>query len=926
LPGAIKSVIIDFQMEIPSRYEPSKIESKWRNFWLEKHLFHSEPDQKRKPFTIVIPPPNVTGSLHMGHALNAVLQDALIRWGHFTGDNTEWLPGTDHGGIATQHVVEKQLLVKGIGRESLTRESLLNAILKWKEETGCQILEQLRRLGCALDWDRLRFTMDETCSRAVYHAFGMLYERGLIYRGNYIVNWCPRCHTVLSELETESNEQQGHLWYIKYPLVDGSGEVTVATTRPETMLGDTAVAVNPKDKRHGNLVGKKVILPLMNREIPIIADEVVDPEFGTGAVKVTPSHDPNDFEIAKRHNLQFVEVIGRDARMTESAGKYSGMDRYECRKSVIADLGEQGLLEKTENYTVPLSVCYRCGTVLEPLVSEQWYLKTHTIALAALEAVHSNRIKFYPQSWQKPLELWLGNLRDWCLGRQIVWGHKMPVWYCKNSLPESLGGQNHGDGQCKPVFSVDKPEKCPYCGSADMIQDPDVIDTWFSSALWPFSTFGWPDKTQGLSYYYPGTVLVTGYEILYLWVSRMIMMGLYFLGDVPFHNVYIHGIVRDKTGKKMSKTLGNVIDPLVIMDKYGTDALRYSIAKNGVLGRDIQISENDFIEGRNFANKIWNASRFVLLNLSGGGEKIAKLEEMPEAASLADRWILCELNDTVNKINEAFSQYRISEVARLVYDFFWSKFCDWYLELCKPVLYEAVEDEKAGSGFRPAPPGPKKTATCHVLAYVLGQTLKCLHPVMPYITEEIWSMLGEITGIETSIFESKWPRLQPVLLDKESWQKMLLVQGIVAEIRAVRATFDVPAKTKVDVVVSCSDEKQPSVVLDNAETVKFLANVDKINAGRKISRPAGSAAAVLGPAEIFIPLGNILNIDKERVRLSKKLEQLDKELLGVHTKLMNQDFVSRAKPEVVEKVHQREDLIIKEKDRIERLICGLTDV
>jgi valyl-tRNA synthetase len=681
--------------EIAKVYEPQLIEDKWGKFWIEKKFSSSHIDEARKPFVIVIPPPNVTGSLHMGHALNNTLQDIIIRFRRMQGFNALWVPGTDHGGIATQNVVEKLLLAKGKSRHQIGREKFIEAMWAWRKESGDTILRQLEKLGCSLDWDRTRFTMDEVCSRAVSSAFVTLYNKGLIYRGKRLVNWCPRCNTALSDIEVEHEEELGKLWHIKYPVKGSEDFVVVATTRPETMLGDTAVAVNPEDERYKKFAGKTLVLPLMNREIPIVTDSAVDPAFGTGAVKVTPAHDPTDFDIGQRHGLAQIVVIDFKGSMTDKAGDYKGLDRYAARKKILQDLEEKGLLLETADHHHAVGHCYRCDTVIEPLVSEQWFLKVEEMSKRAMKAGEDDRVRFYPESWKKPYVAWLENLRDWCISRQIWWGHRIPVYYCKNS---KLKG-------CKPIVSATAPEKCPDCGGCEIDQDPDVLDTWFSSALWPFSVFG--DNKAELDYYYPTSVLVTGHEILYLWVARMVQMGLEFRNDVPFSEVFIHGIVRDKSGKKMSKSLGNVIDPLDVMAKYGTDALRFAVTQSAAPGRDMQLADDSFMSARNFMNKLWNASRFVFMNLQTVQWEKGYMAIWP--LELCDHWILSEYRQLVSNVTAALTTYDMDAACRLIYDFFWSKYCDWYIELAKIRLNGADQD--------------KKKAALSVLIEVLGGVL-----------------------------------------------------------------------------------------------------------------------------------------------------------------------------------------------------------
>ncbi|NIM02847.1 valine--tRNA ligase [bacterium] len=887
-------------MHIATKYNPKVAENRWYNFWLEKKYFHSEPRPEMEPYTIVIPPPNITGSLHMGHALNNILQDILIRLKRMQGYNALWLPGTDHGGIATQNVLEKELLSQGLTREKLGREKFLKRMWEWRSEVGDTILEQLKRLGCSCDWERTRFTMDSVCERAVLEAFVYLYRKGLIYRGEYIVNWCPRCQTALSDIEVEHEEVRGKLWYIKYPLKSskrGVSFVMVATTRPETMLGDTAVAVNPKDKRYKGLIGREVILPIMDRPIPIVADGFVDSTFGSGAVKVTPAHDPDDFKIAQRYNLPSVKVINEQGRMTEASGKYQGKDRFECRKELVEELREKKYLEKIEDYNYSIGHCYRCQTILEPLVSEQWYLKTGEMAKKAIAASRKKRVRLIPEGWSKPYLNWLEELHDWCISRQIWWGHRIPVWYCQKG--------------CSPVAAVEKPERCPQCGNSKLIQDPDVLDTWFSSALWPFSTFGWPKKEgkvhgksknekviDDLDYYYPTSVLVTGYEILYLWVARMVMMGLTLMGDIPFSDVYIHGIVRDAKGRKMSKSIGNVIDPLGTMEKYGTDALRFAMACGGVMGRDVQLSEDNFRAGRNFANKIWNASRLVLMNLEGfklSAGTPTQNTSIKERLTLPDRWILDQYNRAIEEVTIAFEEYDISRAARLLYEFIWSKFCDWYLELAKMRLYGQEPSEREAAQV--------------VLIYVLEGTLKLLHPIMPFITEEIWHLLNSIfpAGREESIMVSSWPLPGSEERDEDAVEKMGLVIDVISQVRNVRSVMRIPHDEMIEVFVKPSNRKQKTLLDEHIHYIESLAKAKEVIADKGIKKPEDCATAVVGDVEIYVPLKGMIDIQREVDRLSKEIEKIEIELERVNKKLKNKEFLKKAPTPIVEKVKRQKE-------------------
>lgn len=929
-------------IELPKSYVPHSVEETIYNFWLEKDLFHSVPDTNKKPFTIVIPPPNITGSLHMGHALNNTLQDAIIRYKRLCGFNTCWVPGTDHGGIATQNVVEKILLSEGRNKNELGREKFLEKMWKWKEESGGLILNQLKKLGCALDWKRTRFTMDEVCSRAVLEAFVRLYKKGLIYRGKRLVNWCPRCMTALSDIEVEHEEEIGKLWHIKYPLkIELAGKspkdfIVVATTRPETMLGDTAVAVHPEDKRYQNLVGMKIILPLVNREIPIIADTSVDMTFGTGAVKVTPAHDPNDFEIGERHTLERVVVIDFNGKMTTCAGKYAGLDRYQARKEVLKDLEKMGFLLETVEHPHSVGVCYRCNTTIEPLISEQWFLNVREMSHRAIEAARRGELRFYPSNWEKQYICWLENLKDWCISRQIWWGHRIPVWYCikqdareqksedteqktQNRRQKSaVGLQSSVQSNCPPIVAVEKPQECPHCGSKKIQQESDVLDTWFSSALWPFSVFGWPLKTKDkepvsplsplisdLSYYYPTSVLVTGHEILYLWVARMVQFGVEFMGKVPFKDVYIHGIVRDKYGKKMSKSLGNVIDPLEIMKKYGTDALRFSLILSATAGRDIQLSEDSFIGARNFANKIYNAGRFILLSLSNC--QIDDLEVLDSELEQTDKWILYELNKTISETVKHFDRYELDKVARSLYEFIWTKFCDWYIEFSKIRLYG--EDKNS------------RLVAMKVLLKVFIDILKMLHPIMPFITESLWRSLRFGSNVlesclPESVMLSEYPSLRTFSEHflKSSENVNALIEFI-SKVRSIREEIKIPYTKEITITVKSLNSKIfYEEVVQFKNIIQRLAGVSEINTWRV--DPSKSAYAVMKNHEIFIPLEGVVDIGKLKERLNSEIEKLSRFASSLKARLDNKDFIEKAPQFEVENTKNK----LKEtEEKIEKL-------
>ena len=876
--------------QLPKVYNPKDVEEKWYKFWEKKGYFHAdEYDERRPSYSIVIPPPNVTGSLHMGHALNSTLQDILCRWKRMEGYNVLWMPGTDHAGIATQTVVERELAKEGKTRWDLGREEFLKRVWEWKEKYGNYIVEQLKRLGCSCDWDRLRFTMDEGFSRAVREVFVSLYEEGLIYKGEYIVNWCPRCHTALSDLEVEYKEEQGFLWYIKYPLADGEGYITVATTRPETMLGDTAVAVNPNDERYKSLIGKKVVLPIVEREIPIIGDEYVDPEFGTGALKITPAHDPYDFEIGKKHGLDIVCVMNPDGTMNENAGPYKGIDRYQARKKIVAELESRGLLERVEPYTHSVGHCYRCDTVIEPYVSTQWFVKTKPLAEPAIKAVEEGKTRIIPERWTKVYFEWMRNIKDWCISRQIWWGHRIPAWYCDNCG--------------RTIVSREDITQCPECKSSNIRQDEDVLDTWFSSALWPFGTMGWPEKTKLLEKFYPTSCLVTGFDILFFWVARMMMMGLKFMKDVPFYHVYIHALIRDEKGQKMSKTRGNVIDPVEMMEKYGTDALRFTLAILAAQGRDIRLSEKKIESYRNFVNKIWNAARFVFMNLEG----YERLDFSSEVLTLADRWILSRLNKTISDVLSALESYEFDKYASSLYNFTWHELCDWYIEMSKDALY--------GGDIK------RRLVVQNIIVHIFDVLMRLLHPVMPFITEEVWQNLP-ISSDSESIMVSQFPKPDANWFDEDAEKKMAFIMDVTGAIRNVKADMGIPLTKKIKVIVESSGEEK-ALLEEYPQYVKQLAFVEEISVSENVKRPPKSAVRVVGDSSIYIPLGDIIDFDKEKLRLQKELERLEKDLDRVNRKLSNKDFLTKAPPHVVEK---EKSIKAELEEKRERLIEALRSI
>jgi valyl-tRNA synthetase len=847
-------------------YEPAKVEGRWYRYWERNNLFRAEAKSHKKSFCIVIPPPNVTGSLHMGHALNNTLQDILCRYKRMRGYNVLWQPGTDHAGIATQNVVERDLAVRGTNRYEVGREKFIEMVWEWRAKYGGVIVNQLKRLGSSCDWSRERFTMDEGLSRAVREVFVKLYEEGLIYRGDYIINWCPRCHTALADLEVEHEEMESSLYYIRYLFEDGKGHVTVATTRPETLLGDTAVAVHPEDERYKNLSGTKVILPLLKKPIPVILDKYVDREFGTGALKITPAHDPHDFEIGNTHDLERVKVLNDDGTMNDLAGPYKGMDRFECRGKILEDLKEAGLLEKVEPYHHAVGHCYRCKTMIEPILSKQWFVRVSPLAEKAIAAVKDGRTRIIPSSWEAVYFEWMNNVKDWCISRQIWWGHRIPAWYCK---------------KCEEVIVArEEPKQCSRCLGHDLSQETDVLDTWFSSALWPFSTLGWPDETDELKTFYPTTSLVTAFDILFFWVARMMMMGLHFMGDIPFRDVYIHALVRDAYGKKMSKSKGNVIDPLEIMDRFGTDAFRFTLAALAAQGRDIKLSEDRIAGYRHFVNKLWNSARFVLMNLN------ERPPEMPEGNyTLPDRWILTRLNQVSEEVSKAFEEYRFDDAANLCYQFVWHEFCDWYLEMVKQNLYGEEESLKQGSRV--------------VLRKVLMAVLTLLHPFMPFVTEEIWQMLPGTAG---SIMIAEFPKASDFNRDEKALSEMDLLVGIIAAIRNIRGEMNIPPSKKVDVLIEAPDINSHRTILSNREHILNLAKVRSVKVDSKIPKPEASATAVTGENQVHVLLKGLLNFEQEKSRLRKEINKLMKEIEFSEKKLSNRDFIERAPQEIIDSV------------------------
>ncbi len=846
--------------ELEKIYDPSSVEDRIYAHWMESGAFHAEVDENKPPFCIVIPPPNVTGQLHMGHAMDETLQDILIRVKRMQGYSALWVPGTDHAGIATQIKVEEHLRkTEHKTRYDYGREAFLELVWDWKKEYGGRILNQLKKLGSSCDWDRLRFTMDEGCSRAVREVFVRLWEKGLIYRGNRIINWCPKCTTALSDAEVEYQEQEGHFWHIRYPFADGSGYLTVATTRPETMLGDTAVAVNPEDPRYTNLVGKMLVLPLVNREIPVIADDYVDKEFGTGCVKITPCHDPNDFEVGKRHNLPEILVLDDNAKVI-NGGIYNGLDRYEARKKIVADLEAQGYLVKIENHAHNVGTCYRCGTTVEPIASKQWFVRMAPLAEPAIDVVKEGKVRFVPERFSKTYMNWMENVHDWCISRQLWWGHRIPAWYC-----EDCG---------EMTVSREDVTVCPKCGSTHLKQDEDVLDTWFSSALWPFSTLGWPDKTPELDYFYPTSTLVTGYDIIFFWVSRMIFSGMEHMGQEPFKTVFLHGLVRDGQGRKMSKSLGNGVDPLEVISQYGADALRFTLVTGNSPGNDTRFTTERVESNRNFVNKLWNASRFVLMH-AGDDSKPA----LPKELRTEDKWILTALQHLIAEVTENIDRYELGVAAQKLYDFIWDNFCDWYIEFTKPRLFEG---------------GQAEAETCNILLYVLENLLKLLHPFMPFVTEEIFSFLP---GHQGDLITAAWPKADDALCFETDCAETEKMMNAIRAIRNRRAEMNVPPSRKAALLVITND-REPYI---NGEAfLKRLAAVSELSFAQSTAEfdEKKMTRVVAGTDSLFLPTGELVDMEKERTRIQKELDKNTAELAKLEAKLSNPGFVAKA-PEAV---------------------------
>ena len=867
--------------ELPKIYEPQKVESQIYEMWEKNGCFRGHRDPDKKPFTIVMPPPNVTGQLHMGHAMDATLQDILIRFKRMQGYAALWVPGTDHAGIATQIKVEEELRTKeGLTRYDLGREKFLERVWDWKHKYGNRIVQQQKKLGASCDWERQRFTMDEGCSKAVREVFVSLYEKNLIYKGSRIINWCPHCVTALSDAEVEYQDKPGHLWHMRYPLKDDPTRyLVVATTRPETMMGDTGVAVNPKDERYKDLVGKTCILPIMNREIPIVADDYVEMDFGTGCVKMTPAHDPNDFEVGLRHNLEVIRVLDDNGKVNANGGKYEGMDRYECRKAVVADLEAMGLMEKVEDYSHNVGTCYRCHNDVEPIISAQWFVRMKPLAEEAMRVVRDGETQFVPDRFSKTYMNWMEGVHDWCISRQLWWGHQIPVWYCADCGHMTVTRED--------------PTCCEQCGSKNITRDPDVLDTWFSSALWPFSTLGWPDKTEDLDYFYPTDVLVTGYDIIFFWVARMIFSACEHTKQPPFHTVLIHGLVRDAQGRKMSKSLGNGIDPLEIIDQYGCDALRFNLITGNSPGNDMRFYTERCEAMRNFANKIWNASRFLLMNLT------IEENKLPDTLALEDKWILSKLNTVVKEVTENMEKYELGVAAQKVYDFIWDSFCDWYIELTKARLNG--QDEAA------------KTQAQQVLCYVLTDILKLLHPFMPFITEEIWQALphdGDFLMLQS------WPEYNEAFSFPEEESAMEQIMAAIKAIRARRAEMNVAPSRKAELLVVTD---RGDVFAQGVPFLQRLASASEVTVtGEAPASVDGLVSVVTADAKLYIPLAELVDLDAERKRIAKELEKKEKYLKGIQSKLSNEKFVSKAPEAVIQR--ERDNL-----EKTQREIAQLTE-
>lgn len=864
--------------ELAKQYNPAEVEDRTYKFWCDKKYFHAVVDKSKKPYTIVIPPPNITGQLHMGHALDNTLQDILIRWRRMQGYEALWLPGTDHASIATEAKIVEAMRKEGVTKEDIGREEFLKRAWDWKDQYGSRIIEQLKKMGSSCDWDRERFTMDEGCSKAVKEVFVNLYNKGLIYQGKRMVNWCPHCKTTISDAEVEYEDQAGHFWHIRYPFKDGSGYVELATTRPETMLGDTAVAVNPNDERYKDIIGKTLILPIVHREIPVVADDYVDIEFGTGVVKITPAHDPNDYEVGLRHNLEIIDVMTDDGRIAEGWGKYSGMDRYDCRKEIVKDLEAEGALIRVEDYNHNVGTCYRCHSTIEPRLSKQWFVKMEPLAKPAIDVVKEGKVKFVPERFNKIYYHWMENIKDWCISRQLWWGHRIPAYYCAD---------------CGEVtVSKEDVKKCPKCGGVHIEQDPDTLDTWFSSALWPFSTLGWPDKTPELEYFYPTNTLVTGYDIIFFWVARMIFSAVEHTGQVPFDTVLIHGLVRDAQGRKMSKSLGNGIDPLEVIDRYGADALRFTLATGNSPGNDMRFSDDKVKASRNFANKLWNAARFVLMYLGDDYE----YPGLPQKLALEDKWIISKVNTLAKDVTANLEKFELGVAIQKLYDFIWDVFCDWYIEISKIRLQSGEDADTAKA----------------VLVYVLTDILKLLHPFMPFITEEIYQAIPHDTE---SIMISKWPEYDESLNFAAEEEQIEKIMAAVRAVRNRRAEMNIPPSRKAAVFVETEDTATFNY---GAEFIKRLAYAGDVTVSGSFEDLGNVVTIITDSAKIFIPMGELVDFDAERKRLEKELAAAQDKLDFINKKLSNPGFVNKAPEKVVNQ--NREDAA-----KLQEKIAGLKD-
>jgi len=881
-------------MEINKQYNPRAIEKKWYQYWMEKGYFTPEIDETKKPYTVLIPPPNVTGILHMGHVLNNTIQDVMVRYKRMTGIPTLWIPGVDHAGIATQNVVEKQLAKEGKTRHDIGRKALVEKIWEWKREKGGRIIEQLKTLGASCDWSRQRFTMDDGLSDAVKEVFVQLYEKGLIYKGKRIINWCPRCVTALANDEVEHADEHGHMWEMRYPLTDGTGYVTIATTRPETMLGDSAVAVHPDDERYRHLVGKTLMLPFVNREIPIIADEYVDKEFGSGCVKITPAHDPNDFEVGKRHNLPQIVVMDEHAVMNDKAGEaFVGLGRFECRKKIVEEMSKLGLMGEIKDHEHAVGHCYRCDTAIEPYLSDQWFVKMKPLAERAIDVVKEGKITFQPERWTKVYYHWMENVRDWCISRQIWWGHRIPAYYC--------------DDCGEIVVAKEMPASCPKCGCKKLHQDEDVLDTWFSSWLWPFSTMGWPKKTPELQYFLPTSLLVTAPGIIYLWVARMIMSSLEFMDTIPFDTVFLHGMVLDEQGRKMSKSLGNSPDPIHIIEEVGADALRFSMIFNTPKGADSYYSSGILETGRNFANKIWNAYRFIMMNV----EKIEGLPGRDELKmELADKWIYSRLNQVVGEVQSNYENLRLNDAAAILMDFIWKEFCSWYLELAKDRIYNGDDEGQQTVKF--------------VLLDVLQTSMRLLQPIMPFIAEEIWQNIKTYFPMDgETIVLAAFPIQDADQIDRVIESDMQLIQESITAIRNLRKQVNLPPGTTIRIVCKVATPAQAQLMKTYAGYFEKLAKVTAIQAGTDVQKPQAAIGAVVQDFEIYLPLSGLIDLDAEKARLEKQLTKLEKELKGISGKLKNQKFLAKAPDAIVAKEKEKFEEIETKVIKTRKLLEGL---